>query len=91
MTVQKEKAAGIKVNIDGQLFAEAVSISGYWNGFAEPVFTFKEMDYIQSECANLGWDNEIEDGVFAHLAGWQQVGDDRWVCSGWIWEVVEGE
>jgi hypothetical protein len=89
MKATKEKAAGIKVNIDGQLFAEAVSISSYWNGFAVPVFTFKEMDYIQSECANLGWDNEIEDGVFAHLAGWEKIAEDRWVCSGWIWEVVE--
>jgi hypothetical protein len=79
-----------KVTIDGQLFAEAIEIPNNWNGFAEPVFTFKEMNYIQSECSNLGWDNLLEDGEFAHLSGWEKIADDRWVCSGWVWEVVEG-
>ena len=81
----------IKVHIDGQLFAEAVNIPNYWNGFAEPVFTFEEMNYIQSECANLGWDCLLEDGEFAHLAGWKTIGENLWVAEGWVWEVVEGK
>ena len=58
----QEEGNMIKVTIDGQLFAEAIEIPNNWNGFAEPIFTFKEMNYIQSECSNLGWDILLEDG-----------------------------
>jgi hypothetical protein len=79
----------IKVNIDGELFAEALSISGYWNGFAEPIFSGEEMGRIHEECVRLGWDNVMDDGMGAHLAGWHYLGNNEWASYGWIWEQVE--
>jgi hypothetical protein len=79
----------IKVNIDGELFAEALSISGYWNGFAEPIFSGEEMGRIHEECVRLGWDNVMDDGVKAHYGGWHYLGNNEWASHGWIWELVE--
>ena len=79
----------VRVTIDGQLFAEAKSVVGWWNGFAEPVFSFEEMRRVQAECVRLGWDNETDDGVLGHLAGWKELADDEWASFGWVWEVVK--
>ena len=79
----------MQVTIDGQLFAEALSISGYWNGFAEPIFSGEEMGRIHEECVRLGWDNVMDDGMKAHYGGWHHLGNNEWASHGWIWEEVE--
>lgn len=78
----------MRVHIDGKIFGEASHILGWWNGFAEPVFTHEEMVKVQDECVRLGYDSDLGDGERAHLVGWQDLGNDEWLCRGWVWEVA---
>jgi hypothetical protein len=82
----------MRVTIDGELFAECEGVMPYrWNGFLEPIFTEEQMLFVQSECVRLGWDGEMEDGVRAHLDGWEYLGNGEWTVSGWVWTEVEGD
>ena len=78
----------MKIHIDGEIIAECSHVVGRWNGFIEPVFTKEQMLFVQSECVRLGWDSEVEEGLPAHLAGWTDLGNDEWLCEGWVWEEV---
>jgi hypothetical protein len=79
----------MRVHIDGELVAECSHLlPERWNGWACPVFTAEQRDHVIGECVRLGWDEE-EDGVKAHLDGWEDLGNDEWAVSGWVWEVAE--
>jgi hypothetical protein len=74
----------MRVHID-ELVAECSHILPFsWNGFAIPVFTEDQKNFVIAECVRLGWTYE-EDGVSAHLDGWEDLGNGEWVNSGWCW------
>ena len=81
----------MRLSVDGQLFATAVRVPGWVNGFAQPVFTAAERERILAECVRLGWDkpNDDYDGVPSHLAGWIELPDGEWIVEGWVWESAQ--
>ena len=83
----------MRVCIDGRLFATAVRVPGWVNGYAQPVFTAAERLRILAECVRLGWDspNDDFDGQPSHLVGWESHGEGCWVVEGWVWDLVEVE
>ena len=85
--------AMVTVTIDGMLTTEAKGIKGYWNGFAEPVFTEEQMHHVQNECIRLGW--VIPAGIAGNaltvngdMQGWQYLGWDEYTTCGWVWTEV---
>jgi hypothetical protein len=82
----------MRLTIDGQLFATALSVPLHINGYAQPVFSAEERARILAECVRLGWDapNDDYDGIPSHLAGWEELPDGTWTVQGWVWEEVQG-
>ena len=81
----------MRLSIDGQLFATALRVPGWVNGYAQPVFTAEERQRILAECVRLGWDapNDDYDGTPSHLAGWFELPDGTWIVEGWVWESAQ--
>lgn len=81
----------MRVHID-ELVAECSHIlPNRWNGWAVPVFTEEQKNFVISECVRLGWTYVMDDGIPAHLDGWEDMGNGEWVNSGWCWGTDEEE
>ena len=79
----------MKVHID-ELVAECSHIlPERWNGFVVPVFTEEQKNHVIGECVRLGWTYVMDDGIPAHLDGWEDLGNGEWVNSGWCWDTDE--
>lgn len=75
------------VHINGELFAECSHVlPDRWNGWAVPVFTTEQMEFVIRECECLGWVGESDLSVF--MDSWTDLGNGEWMTSGWVWEVA---
>jgi hypothetical protein len=81
----------MRVSVGGELFATAVRVLGWVNGFAQPVFSEAERLRILAECVRLGWDspNGDYDGTPSHLVGWVRLPGGEWLVEGWAWDSAE--
>lgn len=80
----------MRVHID-ELVAECSHILPFsWNGFAIPVFTEEQKQFVIAECVRLGWNDLMDDGTPAHLDGWEDLGNGEWIVDGWVWDTEEG-
>lgn len=76
------------IHINGELFAECSHVlPDRWNGWAVPVFTTEQMEFVIRECECLGWVGESDLNVF--MDSWTDLGNGEWRTSGWCWEVCE--
>jgi hypothetical protein len=79
----------VRVTICHELFAEASHVLPHgWNGFAVPVFTAEQADFVINECFRLGWMDSFQEEGRSIEDEWQDLGNDEYVTSGWCWEVV---
>lgn len=87
----------MRVTIDDVFTVECVSIAGYWNGWARPLFTRKQLDQVRDAIVSGGGllndidGNELEDSATVDMASLEYVtkwGDLYEVC-GWIWDTVD--
>lgn len=81
----------MRVHID-ELEVECLRIlPDRWNGWSVPVFSEVQKRFVISECVRLGWTYVMDDGIPAHLDGWENMGNGEWVNSGWVWSTGGGE
>ena len=87
----------MRVHIDDLFSVECVSIAGYWNGWARPLFTRKQLDTVRDSLVASGallYDidgNELADSANADMTKLDYVtkhDDDLYEVCGWIWSVV---
>ena len=83
----------MRVHIDGDLVSECSHIlPERWNGWAQPVFTCEQKDFVVARMMELGWGQQMEkDSGLPLSSEWYDMGDDEWVTGGWIWLEVEEE
>jgi hypothetical protein len=87
----------MKVQIDDMLTVECVSIAGYWNGWARPLFTREQLDTVRDEVVRNGGElYDIDGGSFEDSASVDMTTldyvirwDDLYEVSGWIWSTVD--
>lgn len=82
----------MRVHIDGELVVECLRISpDRWNGWAQPIFTVGQKDFVIARMMELGWGQQMEEDSGLPLSSeWYDMGDGEWCTGGWIWQ-VEGE
>lgn len=87
-----------RVTIDDVFTVECESIAGYWNGWARPVFTRKQLDAVRDAVVASGgylYDGdgcEIVNSATVDMSTLDFVttwGDDLYEVNGWIWDVVD--
>lgn len=88
----------MKVRIEDMLTVDCVSIAGYWNGWARPLFTREQLDTVRDEVVRNGGELYDIDGVsledsatvdmttLDYVIKW----DDLYEVNGWIWSTVDG-
>jgi hypothetical protein len=88
----------MRVHIDYLLTVECVSIAGYWNGWARPLFTREQLDNVRDALVASGallYDidgNELADSATTDMTALDYVttwGDDLYEVCGWIWSEVD--
>lgn len=52
-----------------------------WNGWVRPIFTTEQMREVIAFGVLEGWEGCEE--------GWREVGPDRWMVDGWIWDLED--
>jgi hypothetical protein len=82
----------MRLSIDGQLFATAVRVPGWVNGYAQPVFTTAERSRILAECVRLGWDapNDDYDGTPSMDCSGLGMGECRMITLAFRFAVIFG-
>lgn len=83
------KGVIMKVHIDELVVECSHILPDTWNGFSVPVFTEEQKNLVIAECVRLGWTYVMDDGILAHLDGWEDLGNGEWVVSGWCWDTEE--
>lgn len=87
----------MKVHIDDLFAVECVSIAGWWNGWARPLFTREQLDGVRDALVASGgllYDfdgEEIADSANTDMTTLEYVTrwDDLYEVCGWIWQVLD--